>query len=100
MGFEAPQKRQRHKDWTDDEVLRLAALTVGVKEPQFEVIASEFDRTPSSVKTAWSRYGISLPSAKARTCNYCSRLFFSAHPGNRRCGRYTCRTASRRMACA
>jgi hypothetical protein len=101
MGFTAPTaKRQRHVNWTDDDVLKLAALVAGVKDPQFELLAPEFGRTPDAMKTAWSRYGISSPTAKARNCNHCSRIFFSSHPGNRRCNRDLCRNASKRMACA
>jgi len=99
MGFTAALKRPRHVNWTDEEVLRLAGLVAGVKDPKFELLANEFGRTPDAIKTAWSRYGISSPSAKARACNYCDRIFFSAGPGNRRCNRQICRNASR-MACA
>jgi hypothetical protein len=99
MGFTArTAKRPRHVRWDDDEVLKLAGLTAGVKDPQFELLASEFGRTPDAIKTAGSRYGMSTPEAKPRRCNHCNRMFLSAGPGNRRCSRFACRTASRMCA--
>ena len=85
--------------WTDAEVLKLAKLCHGQSNPDFAALETEFGRSASAIKTAFSRNGISNPSNKPRTCLRCDRTFWSEGSGNRKCKRCQHRRAHE-MECA
>jgi hypothetical protein len=72
--------------WTDENLSTLARL-VRNEGLSNATVATRLGRCKSSILAAISRYCVRDPKAKLRTCMPCKRPFFSAHNGNRICGR-------------